>query len=469
MRLIIKNFILLALISFSFEGSSQTLNEAKELLSTGECEQAAEILRAVISAKPKDGEASYQLGLALQCIGAIDEAQKSFKSAAEKGWNEAYLELAEIALDKYEIETAESYIEKYRAGLKKGKKIIAEDNSGDFDDRLDRITAMLERVEKIVIIDSVEIDQESFLKAYNLARKTATLTLPQEILPKGTPYADPTVVFETGDSRERMWAMQNDNNAFELVTSSALFGNEWDTPVSLGDVLNEGGDANYPFLMSDGMTLYFANDGQNSIGGYDIFITRRDGEEFLQPTNLGLPYNSPFNDYMLAIDETQGIGWWATDRHQHPGKVTVYTFIPSDMRINYDINDASLKSRARIDSYRATWDDKNYEPFLMSLSSNTNAIRLSSDTQFSISIPNKGVYKTLNQFNNREAKELAQLFIDNLTNLHKDNASLKELRKRYSKGEKGVASQILELESSTEELRKELSNLKNEIIILESN
>ena len=93
--------------------------------------------------------------------------------------------------------------------------------------------------------------------------------------------------------------------------------------------------------MPDGVTLYFANNGENSLGGYDIFMTRRsdgdgEGKEYFQPQNVGMPYNSPFNDFMMAIDEASGLGWWATDRNQIPGKVTVYVFIPSQMRVNVE-------------------------------------------------------------------------------------------------------------------------------------
>ena len=86
--------------------------------------------------------------------------------------------------------------------------------------------------------------------------------LPSEAFNGTHQAAEPTVVFETGDGRERIWAVQNADNNFELVSAGPLSGGKWDEPSTLGSHLNEGGDANYPFLMSDGMTLYFANDGE---------------------------------------------------------------------------------------------------------------------------------------------------------------------------------------------------------------
>ena len=44
----------------------------------------------------------------------------------------------------------------------------------------------------------------------------------------------------------------------------------WSEPEPLMS-LNEQGNVNYPFLMSDGITLYYASDGEGSLGGYDIF------------------------------------------------------------------------------------------------------------------------------------------------------------------------------------------------------
>ena len=70
--------------------------------------------------------------------------------------------------------------------------------------------------------------------------------------------------------------------------------------------------------MSDGITLYYASDGEGSLGGYDIFVTRYDSENgnYLRPDNIGMPFNSPANDYMYAIDEFNNIGWFASDRYQ---------------------------------------------------------------------------------------------------------------------------------------------------------
>lgn len=93
-------------------------------------------------------------------------------------------------------------------------------------------------------------------------------------------------------------------------------------------------------MMADGMTLYFAAKGEESLGGYDIFVTRynKSTGEFVRAENVGMPFNSPANDYLMAIDETCNIGWFVTDRNQTADNVCIYRFIPNETREVYDFS-----------------------------------------------------------------------------------------------------------------------------------
>ena len=78
---------------------------------------------------------------------------------------------------------------------------------------------------------------------------------------------------------------------------------------SLNGLTERNGQQDYPFMLSDGTTLYFAENGEESLGGYDLFVTRysSSSHEYLKPENLGMPFNSPYNDYMLVIDEPNNL------------------------------------------------------------------------------------------------------------------------------------------------------------------
>ena len=91
-----------------------------------------------------------------------------------------------------------------------------------------------------------------------------------------------------------------------------------------------------PFLMSDGMSLYFAEESEESLGGLDIFVTRMGPmRSYLLPENIGMPFNSPANDYLYVVDEEQNLGWFVTDRRQSGDTVCVYVFIPPTTRKTY--------------------------------------------------------------------------------------------------------------------------------------
>ena len=62
--------------------------------------------------------------------------------------------------------------------------------------------------------------------------------------------------------------------------------------------------------------------------GFDIYTTRLDVDNggFYIPDNYGLPYNSTANDYFLAIDERNNLGWLVSDRYQPEDKVCIYIF-----------------------------------------------------------------------------------------------------------------------------------------------
>ena len=76
------------------------------------------------------------------------------------------------------------------------------------------------------------------------------------------------------------------------------------------------------------MTLFFARRSPAGLGGYDLYMTRltEQGNSFFEPTLLGMPYNSPYNDYLLAYHESEGWGILISDRFAPEGQVHVYRF-----------------------------------------------------------------------------------------------------------------------------------------------
>ena len=218
-----------------------------------------------------------------------------------------------------------------------------------------RITNMREMTQQIIIIDSIVTDKEQFLSHYRLSSETGTLTTTSQFFDESlNGYAflnemGNKVYFSKPDDDGRLW----------LYTSDKL-GNHWSEAVRLQG-LDEGiSEASYPFMLNDGITLYFAAKGDESIGGYDIFFTRYDSRSgsFLKPENIGMPFNSEANDYMYAADEESGIGYFVSDRRQPEGKVCVYIFILPETRRSYDpskYTEQQIRDLSNITRIADTW------------------------------------------------------------------------------------------------------------------
>ncbi|MEZ5001362.1 MAG: hypothetical protein R2744_13585 [Bacteroidales bacterium] len=72
---------------------------------------------------------------------------------------------------------------------------------------------------------------------------------------------------------------------------------KWTKPFNLGPVVNSQGNEESVWVSATGDTLWFSSNGHEGAGGYDIFVTYRDGVgNWSQPENLGMPVNSQWDD-----------------------------------------------------------------------------------------------------------------------------------------------------------------------------
>ncbi len=100
-------------------------------------------------------------------------------------------------------------------------------------------------------------------------------------------------------------------------------GSAWGDPINPGAKINSPGDEMFPFLHADG-TLFYASDGLPGLGGLDVFETRKEGEEWQVPRNMGKPLNSSRDDFGLIFDEQLSTGFMVSNRFGGAGRDDVY-------------------------------------------------------------------------------------------------------------------------------------------------
>jgi len=83
----------------------------------------------------------------------------------------------------------------------------------------------------------------------------------------------------------------------------------WGKPINLGPTINTTRDERSPFLHTDSKTLYFSSNGLDGMGGQDVFYSKLDEKnQWTQPKNLGYPINSNGDDvnFFVSLDGKTG-------------------------------------------------------------------------------------------------------------------------------------------------------------------
>lgn len=103
------------------------------------------------------------------------------------------------------------------------------------------------------------------------------------------------------------------------------FDGEWGKPQVCS--FNSEGNELSPFIHPDGQTLYFASDGYPGMGGFDIFLVRKNEDgEWGTPINLGYPINTYNDEHGLIVNPKGNKAYFASDREETIGKLDIYAF-----------------------------------------------------------------------------------------------------------------------------------------------
>lgn len=375
----------------------------------------------------------------------------------------------------YDFELASELYEKYAKILKNTPNPAGEEMMEKYLRQLEIAENSLENVQKIEVIDRLDVPSAEFFRYVKLPATGGRLLEPDaSVLKNRRNQSDFAYSSESGDAM--MWSESDDSGVQHIMQSERLMDGSWEKPSRAGEILNDGGNARNPFLLTDGVTLYYSSDGEGSMGGYDLFVATKDpvSGEFRQPLPVGYPFNSPFNEYMMAIDEDNGIGWWVTDRNDLEGKVSVYVFKTNDVRKNYVLDEEpDIISLARLDDISMTQTpDTDYDMILKDIDDRVSVSKESVGTDFFFPLPGGRVAKSFSDFSSSAAKKSMQLYLKGSEEHAQLEKKLSDLRRQYHSLRSGASAslknQILELEKTRDQQIDALKQMRNAVVSAET-
>jgi thioredoxin-like negative regulator of GroEL len=454
-RILLPGFVL---VFFCSVANGQQLQKIQKLYSAGKYAEVKADIAALVQKSPKNASYNQWYGVCLFETGAIEESEKYLLYASSKSVQESFRYLGRLYYLQYRFDESVKAYEQYIGMLAAKNDTAAVKAMTSIVKQSEKAARMLAYTEDIQVIDSVVIDVDKLLHYYMLSEESGNLT-PSE--------GDKLFIHTNQLRNKRYYAKRQPDQTCKLYSQTKLMG-VWADETALPPVVNES-DTNYPFVLTDGVTLYFASKGQGSIGGYDLFVTRYNSskETFLEPEQLGMPFNSIYNDYMLAIDDVSGIGFFATDRFQPVGKAVIYTCLLNQERKTIKTQDPTvLTERAKLTSIEATWQKgQNYGKMIEETQA-MQALRSSTaQREFVFIVDDSIVYESLADFRSDAARSLFLSAQQTAQELNKSNRQLEKQRLNYSVSSPEARVSLSDAILKAEKIQEEISARYDQLIL----
>ena len=445
---------------------SQSLDQARKWFTEGKFAKAKPVFKRLVKQSPTNTNYNFWYGACCYETGDLMTSIPYLEKAAKRKVINGYLYLSKAYYDLYRFDEAIDNLEEHIYWL--GRKNRSTDEAEKLMVKLHKGANMIRGVEKVTVIDSFVVDKKNFLQAYKLSPQSGHLVMAK----------DSACTAYTNEIEDKSLYSQRDSDGNSALYASIKMIDKWSTPTLQKGLNDELHQLNYPFMDSDGSTLYFSAQGEEGMGGYDIFITRSDSEEntFLKPDNIGLPFNSPANDYMFAIDDYSNLGWFASDRFQPQDSVCIYVFVPNEQKEVYDYDNTDptkLQSLAALHSIALTHSNLNVvnEGRQRLAEVLTGKIQDTPNNDFIFILDDNLTYHSLSDFTSVEAKKKFKVLLQMKNDSQFIYTELLEMRNTYMKAEVGhkktMSPEMLDKEKRVKQLHQELQVLESEVRNLE--
>ena len=326
------SFILL-FVQFSLAQKTEDdiRDEANKLFEQEEYIQATPLFLQLTSLNPKSHDYNFKYGTCLLFNSNQKNKGLRYLNYAIKDPNidnRAYYYRGKALHLDYQFDLAKKSYQRYLNEV--GRDADPRFETERFVQMCENGKRLLTQFTDIVVADKKEIDQNKFFRIYTDAETVKGYILVSEQFQSKIDKKKehiPVVHFPP-DASAVYYASYGDNesNGLDVFVRKKLPDGEWGLEQRLPGEVNTQYDENFPYLHPSGRFLYFSSKGHNSMGGYDIFMSRYrdDTYDWGPPENIDFAISSPDDDLFYVVDSLFQNAYFASARQSQDGKLHVY-------------------------------------------------------------------------------------------------------------------------------------------------
>jgi hypothetical protein len=316
---------------FSQYGNEDELKkQAAKYFEDEEYAQAYKAYSQLVSNYPKDPNYNYRLGVCMlytesdkkKCYSYLEFANKNIKDSEK----EARFYLAKAYHSNFRFDEAIKLYTQYKeigsSSMIKKLKVDREIQSCKNGKRL------LSDLNELVVLEKKQLAEGDYFRSYNLSDIGGKLLVKPEdfITANDKKKKNKSIVYLPKSNDKLFYSSYGTGDNKDIFIVRKLPNGDWSKPENLGLPVNTEFDEDYPFLHPNGKVLYFASQGHNSMGGYDIFKSELDEAtgKWKAPVNMDFPINTPNDDILFVTDSLEKTAYFSSTRQSPNGKIDVY-------------------------------------------------------------------------------------------------------------------------------------------------
>ncbi len=290
--------------------------------------EATSIYLQLLSLNPKNADYNFRYGTCLLFNSYRKQKALRYLSYAVKQKDidvRAFYFYGKALHLNYQFKEAIQYYQKY----------LTQRTKKDRRYKVEREIEMCENGQKllvtftdIVVKNKKEIDQSKFFRLYdNMETVGGEILVSAEFQSKTDKKKGHIPILHFPQNAKAIYyASYGNNDNKDIYVRRRLPNGKWGEPQILPGLVNTSEDEDFPFMHPSGDFLFFSSKGHNSMGGYDIFMSRFDPNtnSFGKPENVDFAISSPDDDLFYVVDESFQNAYFASARQSQNGKLHVY-------------------------------------------------------------------------------------------------------------------------------------------------